>query len=129
MVQTVLGWVFKCLGLYQSVKVQCHRAILLPNISECYFINVRNASPQRDIEVTHVWIAAASDIHVVNPVRPLPRRLKPDESWETWIELCKLPANIRENAYCLARVRLSNNKVLKSKMNISVPGAGFIPGS
>lgn len=129
MVQTMLGWAYKIIGLAQHVKVQCHRAYILPNGPECYFINVRNASPQRDAEVTHVWITGESDIHVINQARPLPRRLKPEESWETRVEVGLLPAEIREDAYCLARVRLSNGKVLKSNRNKDVPSAGFIPGS
>ncbi len=129
MVQAVLGWVFRAIGLCQSVKVRCHRALLLPNGPECYFINVRNASPQREVEVTHVWVVGDTEIHILNPARPLPRRLKPEESWETWIPLNHLPEKIRENAYSLARVRLSNDKVLHSVRNKSIPAAGFVPGS
>jgi hypothetical protein len=129
MVQTVLGWLFKIIGLRQSVRVLCHRAFLLTNGPECYFINVTNLSPQRDAEVTHVWVACGNDIHVLNPSRPLPRRLRPEESWETWIEVNKVPPDVREAVFDLVRVRLSNGRVIKSKKNENVPSAGFVPGS
>ena len=129
MVQTVLQWLFKIICLKQLVCVLCHRAFLLPSGPECYFINVTNLSLQRDVEITHVWITCPEDIPVINPSRPLPRHLKPEESWETWIEVNGLPASAKEKAFCLARVRLSNGKVLHSKKNTNVPSAGFIPGS
>ena len=129
MVQTILGWVFKIISLCKSVKVRCHRALLLPNGPECYFINVRNASPQREVEITHVWVANDNEIHILNPARPLPRLLKPEESWETWIPVTHLPEKIRENAYSLARVRLSDDKVFHSVRNRNIPAAGFVPGS
>ena len=129
MIQTVLEWIFKIIGLQQSVRVLCHRAFFLPNGPECYFINVANLSLQRDAEITHVWLDSDEQIHVLNPSRPLPRRLKPEETWETWIEVNTLPLSIREDAYTLARVRLSNGRIMKSKKNEDVPSAGYIPGS
>lgn len=132
-VQTALGWLFKIFGLCQQVRVLCHKAFILPNGPngpECYFINVTNLSPQRDAEITHVWMACCEEeIHIINPLRPLPRRLKPEESWETWIEVNNLPEAYRANAFSLARVRLSNGKTLVSKKNENVPATGSIPGS
>ncbi len=129
MVQVILGWIFKIIGLAQNVRVLCHRAFILPNGPEGYFINVTNLSPQRDAEITHVWMACAEDIQIINPSRPLPRRLKPEESWETWIEINNLTEQDQSDAFSLARVRLSNGKILKSKKNENVPSAGRIPGS
>lgn len=129
MIQTTLEWIFKLLGLKQSVRVFCHRAFFLPDGPECYFINVTNLSLQRDTEITHVWIEHDEAIHILNPARRLPRRLKPEETWETWIHVERLPSSIREEAYTLARVRLSNGRVVKSKNNDNVPSAGYVPGS
>ena len=129
MIQTVLEWIFKIIGLRQSVRVLCHRAFFLPNGPECYFIYVANLSLQRDTEITHVWLEGGEQIHVLNPSRPLPRRLKPEETWETWIGVESLPLTIREDAYTLARVRLSNGRIMKSKKNEDVPSAGYVPGS
>jgi len=129
MIESVLEWVFKIIGLKQSVRVLCHRAFFLPNGPECYFINVTNLSLQRDAEVTHVWIESGNEIPVLNLSRPLPRRLRPEESWETWIEVERLPIPVREDAFKLARVRLSNGRIIKSKKNENVPIAGYVPGS
>ena len=127
MIQTILGWIYKILNLAQQVRVLVHRAYLSSG-TDCYFINVTNRSPSRDAEVTHVWFACNPDIHVLNHQRPLPRRLRPEESWETWIEVNKFPDTIRENAFTFARVRLSNGRVINSKRNTNVPGEGYIPG-
>ncbi len=129
MIQTVLEWLFRIIGLRQSVRVLCHRAFFLPNGPECYFINVTNLSLQRDAEVTHAWMACDNELPMLNPSRPLPRRLRPEESWETWIEVNNLPASVRDGAFNLARVRLSNGRVIKSKKNMNVPSAGYVPGS
>jgi hypothetical protein len=107
----------------------CHRADLLPLGEDCYFINVTNLSLQRDAEVTHVSIQCEKDIPVLNALRTLPRRLRPEESWETWIEVKTLPPSIRDDAFKLARVRLSNGRIIKSKENKNVPTAGYVPGS
>lgn len=125
----VLEWIFKILGLKQSVRVLCHRAFFLPNGPECYFFNVANLSLQRDTEITHVWLESRNQIPVLNPSRPLPHRLRPEETWETWIEVNGLPESIREDSFKLARVRLSNGRIIKSKKNEDVPSVGYVPGS
>jgi hypothetical protein len=129
MMQTILEWLFKIIGLRQAVRVLCHRAVLLSQRRECYFINVTNLSLQREAEVTHVWMECGREIPVLNPARRLPRRLKPEESWETWIEVESLPASFREDAFKRARVRLSSGRIIKSTKNESVPAAGYVPGS
>ena len=129
MIETVIEWLFKIFSLKQSVRVLCHRAFFLPNGPECYFINVTNLSLQRDAEVTHVWIESGNEIPVLNLSRPLPRRLRPEETWETWIEVERLPIPVREDAFKLARVRLSNGRIIKSKKNENVPIAGYVAGS
>ena len=129
MIQLILEWLFKIIGLRQTVRVLCHHAVLLPNGPECYFINVTNLSLQREAEITHVWMQCGDEIPVLNPSRPLPRRLKPEESWETWIHLERLPASFRDDAFEYARVRLSNGRIVKSKKNENVPSAGYVPGS
>jgi len=129
MIETVIEWLFKIRSLKQLVRVLCHRAFFLPNGPECYFINVTNLSLQRDAEVTHVWIESGNEIPVLNLSRPLPRRLRPEETWETWIEVERLPIPVREDAFKLARVRLSNGRIIKSKKNENVPIAGYVAGS
>ena len=129
MIQNILEWVFKLIGLRQSIRVLCHIAFFKPKGPTCLFINVVNLSLQRDVEITHVWIEHQGQIPVLNPKRKLPYRLKPEQSWETWVNLSDLPQNILNNVYNLARVRLSNGKVLKSRVNKNVPSEGYVPGS
>jgi len=62
------------------------------------------------------------------PARPLPKRLKPDESWETWVDVARLPEHLHEAVYGLARARLSNGVTIKSKKNEEVPQEGNVPG-
>ncbi len=126
--QTVLGWIFKLLHLRQEVRVLCHHAYLRPSAG-CYFVNVTNLSLSRHVQITHVWFKCEPEVHVLNPERPLPRLLRPEESWETWIEADKLPHSMGDQVYTMARVRLSNGRIFKSKLNEDVPSAGFVPGS
>jgi hypothetical protein len=129
MFKTVLEWLYRIISLKQSLRVLCHRAFFLPNGPECYFINVTNLSLGRDAVVTHVWIESGDQIQILNPSRTLPRRLGPEDTWETWIEVGRLPISIRENAFTLARVRLSNGRVIKSKKNENVPTSGYVAGN
>lgn len=129
MIQNILQWVFELVGLRQSVRVKCHIASFKPSGPTCLFINVVNLSLQRDVEITHVWIEHQGQISVLNEERKLPYRLKPEQSWETWIRLADLPQGIPNSIYSLARIRLSNGKVFKSKINKDVPYEGYVPGS
>ena len=56
-----------------------------------YFIVVTNLSRQREVEVTHVWFETTPRLDVLNPDRPLPKRLKLDEQWATWIPVSQVP--------------------------------------
>jgi hypothetical protein len=58
----------------------------------------------------------------------LPKRLKPDETWETWVEVNRIPSELHEDAYTLARVRLSTGKIIESAKNTEVPESGIVPG-
>ena len=116
----------------RKLRLTVHRACFLsgPNYSqECYFINVTNLSQNREIEITHVWFALSEKFPVLRSERPLPRRLKADETWETWIEISKLPSKLNERTiFKSARVRTSNGTVFRSKYNKHVPNFGTVPG-
>jgi hypothetical protein len=75
-----------------------------------------------------VWFAIDGDVPAMPPDRPLPKRLKPDETWETWVEADRLPPNLGERAFEFARARLSTGHVIKSRKNTTVPSMGSIPG-
>lgn len=115
-------------GGIKRVVVRVHRANLSPGNIDCYFINVTNNSPTRDVEITHVWLATVREVHLVNNARPLPKRLKSDETWETWIPFELVSLAEREQVYILARVRLSTGKVFASKRRDFVPPVGRVPG-
>jgi hypothetical protein len=125
-----LSWLAdKLLSAWESrrhVRVLVHRAYLGGNPDPCWFVNVTNLSAKREVEVTNVWFEANPRVPVVRPERPTPKRLKPDETWETWIAataLDSLPDVERS-----ARVRLSTGKVVKSRANKNVGPAGYVAG-
>jgi len=112
----------------ERVRVGVHVAVFEhhPHVP-AYFINVTNLFAARDIEITHVWFETEPRVHVMRTDRPLPARLRPFESWETWQDVDGLPIAIRHDAFTLARVRLSTGSVIESIKNINVPERGFVP--
>jgi hypothetical protein len=112
----------------RRVRVRVHFATLLPTGEAAAFIKVVNLSTSRDVEVTHVWIAGTRDIPIINLNRPLPARLRPDETWETWIPIREVPAPLLNSLFGLVRVQLSSGKIFKSKQNKSVPEVGHVAG-
>lgn len=115
-------------GNQRRVRLTVHRAFFTKSRLECYFINITNLSFKRELEITHVWFDCVPQVHVTHQDRPLPKRLKIDETWETWIEVRKLPDWIHDEPFTLARARLSTGAVIKSIENKNVPGRGAVPG-
>jgi hypothetical protein len=115
-------------GNRRVVRFTVHRAFFARSDRECFFLNVTNLSRTREIEITHIWFDTTPQISALEPDRPLPKRLKPDESWETWIDVARLPAESRESAFRLGRLRVSTGAVIKSKKNANVPPQGTVPG-
>ena len=126
--KTIGGWLFSRWGDRRRLQVLVHRAVFTRSDREAYFINVVNVSRDREIEITHVWFDCEPQVPAMQPDRPLPKRLKPDETWETWVEVADLPGHVRDDAYTLARVRLSPGRIVKSSKNESVPESGHVPG-
>jgi len=131
-----MGWIIDLifrfldlLRLCRVVDVKCHMANFIGRNRSCYFITVTNRSPVRDVEITHVWFDSAPQVPVINPERPLPKRLRPDEPWATWIEAETLPQGLGDRVFTLARVRLSTGRTMKSRLNRRVPPVGEIPGT
>jgi len=112
----------------RRARLLVHRALLLPNGPECFFFNITNLSKGREIELTHVWLDTVPQIPVNNPARRLPVRLRPDQSWETWIEVSMVPPTLHPSVYDVGRARLSTAHVLKSSPNVDVPRSGAVPG-
>jgi hypothetical protein len=110
------------------VRVLMHQAYWDRSTVPYLFIKVTNFSRSRDVEVTHVWLATEPKTHVVRNERPLPTRLRPLETWETWVERHSVPAEDRERPYKLGRVRLSGGETFRSRENESVPEFGHVAG-
>ena len=97
--------------------------------THCCFINVTNICRDVDVEITHVWIEGIPQVFAHNRDRLLPKRLRPHESWETWIPVDRLDPQMTEaGLYQAARVRVSTGEVVASVRNDTVPGEGAVPG-
>jgi hypothetical protein len=110
----------------RKVRVLVHIAFFQGDQQAQWFVNVTNLSLARDVEVTGVWVAASPRIPVMPAQRPTPKRLKPEESWETWLPAAAV-AHVTDVERRF-RVRLSSGKVVKSRPNKHVPPAGWVPG-
>jgi hypothetical protein len=126
--KTLFSPVWSAVTGRRRVSVRVHQAAFIQSNVEAYFINIVNLSEKRDIEITHIWFDASPQIPVWQSNRPLPKRLKPDEVWETWIETWRIPQDA-SNPFKGFRVRLSTGKVLKSSQNRNVPPIGVVPGN
>jgi hypothetical protein len=114
----------------RRVRVLVHTADFMGNPGNpqpYYFVKVTNLSNQREVEITHVWFATHPRVDMLNPARPLPARLRLDETWEGWIAADTLPVSPRTER--LARVLLSNGKIVKSRLNRTVPPVGYVAGA
>jgi hypothetical protein len=112
-----------------GVRVTVHLAVFDAHPdAPAYFVNVTNLYSDRDVEITHVWFEGPPRVDVMRSDRPLPARLRPYESWETWQLLETIPEAVRHNPFTLARVRLSTGAIIQSSENIGVPPHGFVPG-
>ena len=126
--KTVFEKVWVAFGGRRRVRLTVHRAFFVATDRECFFVNVTNLSKDRELEITHVWFDCKPQISALQLDRMLPKRLKPDETWETWIDVTRLPSELHPSAYTLARVRLSSGRIIKSTKNDDVPDAGIVPG-
>lgn len=117
----------------RRVRVRTHEAAFDGSNELCIMINVVNLG-QRPITITHVWLDAERQLHLKNPRRPLPRRLDPDEPWETWSPLSEFGPLLLgilgpDQLLRSARVRLSTGRVIKARPTRDVPLAGAVPGA
>lgn len=112
-----------------ALKLRVHRARFVGSPKEHYFINATNLSRNLAIEITHIWYEDEKyHIPISHPSRTLPVRLDTNQSWETFIEIRRLPENHRHNPYNYFRARLSTGDIFKSEKNLSVPRYGSVPG-
>jgi hypothetical protein len=76
--------------------------------------------------ITHVWFASNPPVYVMLAERPLPTRLRPEETWEGWADAAALAD--ASNVEGLGRVRLSSGKIIKSRLNEKVSPMGYVAG-
>ena len=127
-----LFWIFDRLQGFQQtrrrVRVVVHRGVFLGRQDSplYYFVKVTNLSQARDIEITHVWFDADPPVTLLMPERPLPTRLRPDETWEGWVEAAALThvSNVERSG----RVLLANGKTVRSRWNKNIPPRGYVAG-
>ncbi len=127
---TIAGALFLVLKYIKShmqkkINVLMHKAYFKENTTPYYFIKVVNYTNE-DLEITHVWLKTTPEIHVLRSERPLPYRLKPKETWETWIEESAIPEQLQANPYNLACVKLSTGSAYSSRENKDIPNEGFV---
>ncbi len=112
----------------RRVRFSIHTATFVDDVRPAFFLNVTNLSQDKEIELTHVWFATSPPVAALPPERPLPKRLKPDETWETWIYLSEVPGAFEGSVVEFARARLSNGREIKAVENTDVPPIGTVPG-
>ena len=123
-----VDWLADVLGGLKEATALAHHAAMISTGERCIFVNVTNRSRDRAIEITHVRFDTTPPTELINLERPLPRRLNPDESWETWLPIEVVPANQRSKILRLGRVRFSDGTILRTRENRNVPAAGHVPG-
>ena len=84
-----------------------------------------NASPKRDIVVTHLWLDTTPRVQVLDAA--LPVRLRYSAPWETAVALGEVPAPSDEVPW-LARCQLApDDKIVRSRPRKNVPPFGTVP--
>lgn len=86
-------------------------------------MKVTNLSPQREVQIEHVWYQGTPQVALL---AGLPARLRLDETWEECIPADQV-AHIPEVEHA-GRVRLSNGKIIRSRPNRNVPPVGRVAG-
>jgi len=111
----------------RRIRVLVHRSLLEDKRKEAFFITVTNLTLDREFEITSVWFNANPKIPVTQADRPLPKALKPNETWGTWLPVSKLPLGYHHYAFTMVRVMLSNGTLAYSKENVTHPEKEIVP--
>jgi hypothetical protein len=126
-VQIALSAIAWLAQLWRRVGVTVHRGYFAGNSEQQFFVTVTNLSSKREVEVVRVWFDSVPSIEALP--NPLPRRLRTDESWATWVPVSAFSPLELPYAEVRARVRLSSGKVIRSRANRDVAPAGYVPGT
>ena len=93
--------------------------------SENLYITITNASHQRAIVVTHVWLATDPRVDVLD--QALAKRLEYGDVWETWVPMSKIPEGTDELEWLARCLITPDDKIIKSKPRKNVPPVGTVP--
>jgi hypothetical protein len=93
--------------------------------AENYYITVTNASRDRDIVVTHIWLETTPRIEVFDP--DLPVRLRYGAPWETTVSVDAIPEGTTDVEWLARAVITPDDKVIKSRPRRNVPPFGTVP--
>jgi hypothetical protein len=113
----------------RRLRVLVHRGFFQGGPVPFYFVKVTNLSFARDVVITHVWFEAAPPVHLLLDERPLPKRLRPGETWEAWISAADLAhaQDVERSGRVLMTAK--RNRVVKSRPNTATPPVGFVSGA
>ncbi len=134
----VVEWARSANQNRRKVRLTVHRADLQDPVyamvggrfigggtTDSFFINITNATRDRDIVITHIWIESDPPFHVHDDALPL--RLQHSAPWSTSVPVEDVPAD-PERVPWLARCRLSpDEKIIKSRPSRNVPPFGTVP--
>jgi hypothetical protein len=132
---TIAGWIRERHQSRRKVRLTVHCANAVVGIDlatqqtilgrENYYITITNASRDRDIVVTHVWLDTTPRMGVVDAA--LPVRLRYSAPWETVVPVDKVAAP-KDQVPWLARCQLApDDKIVKSRPRENVPEVGTVP--
>jgi len=108
-----------------NIRVLVHKAYFQNNPVQYFFIKIVNITSDAEVEVTHVW--CESDTETVDILTaPLPRRLKPFETYETWVPVEDISEH--DDIFQHFRVVVSTGEVFSSQQNVDVRPIGFVAG-
>ena len=107
-----------------TLRVLAHRAYFDRNPMEHFFIKIVNITPDADVEVTHVWYQNGRRVDILS--RVLPTRLRPSETWETFVPTASVPPDA--DAFRHFHALLSTGQVFASEHNKDVPPRGYVAG-
>jgi hypothetical protein len=110
-----------------NIRVLVHKAYFLNNPAQQFFIKVVNVTPNIDVEVTHVWFENdIGTMDIMNDIAPLPRRLKQNETYETWVSVADIPED--GDIFHHFMVMVSTGEIFPSQQNVTVRPFGYIAG-
>ncbi len=107
-----------------ALRVLVHRAYFIGKPVEHFFIKIVNVTPGADVEVTHVWYEGGNRVDILS--RPLPVRLRPSETWETFVATSIIPHDV--NVFQHFHALISTGESFSSEHNRDVPPAGYVAG-